>query len=134
MGWAYGPQRLISELYKVKLPFEPSHIAQVAACAALEDQAFLDETQKLNTASLKLFQRFFQNLRITTLETTSNFLLLHLGSHQKAATFTQKCLDQGLILRHTDAFGIPEGVRINSGTLEETQFAIEIISKVYPTL
>ena len=97
-------------------------------------QAFLDETQKLNTASLKLLHRCFQKLGITTLETSSNFLLLQLGSYQTATTFTQKCLDQGLILRHTDAFGIPEGVRINSGTLEETQFAIDIISKVYPTL
>jgi histidinol-phosphate/aromatic aminotransferase/cobyric acid decarboxylase-like protein len=43
-------------------------------------------------------------------------------------------LNRGLILRHVKPFGIPNGIRINSGTMEETDYALNVISEVYPAL
>ena len=51
-----------------------------------------------------------------------------------AMAFYNACLDLGLIVRPLGGFGIPQGVRINSGTVEETTFAIDAIDKVYPEL
>ncbi len=42
--------------------------------------------------------------------------------------------NRGLILRHVNTFGIPNGIRINSGTDEETEFALNVIGEVYPML
>jgi histidinol-phosphate aminotransferase len=72
----------------------------------------------------------FKQLKLQIVETAANFYLLVFKDQQEAATFTARCMDHGLILRHVIAFGIPNAVRINSGTDEETDFALEVIAKV----
>ena len=48
IGYGFAHSELISNLIKVKVPFEPSSLAQVAATAALDDYSFLSETLELN--------------------------------------------------------------------------------------
>ncbi len=130
VGFARARNELIEQLYKVKLPFEPSSIAQAAAIASLEDHSFLKDTVDLNRRMLKKMAERFASLGIEHPETAANFIMLRFPSEQIAASFNQGCLDRGLIVRHVKPFGIPEGVRINSGTEDETEFALEIIDEV----
>ena len=48
IGYGFSHETLINNLLKVKVPFEPSYFAQVAGCAALDDNKFMGETIKLN--------------------------------------------------------------------------------------
>ena len=48
VGYGFAHDNLISNLMKVKLPFEPSILAQEAALAALDDEVFLSKSVKLN--------------------------------------------------------------------------------------
>jgi len=130
VGFAVGPEYLIGELRKVRLPFEPNHLAQVAAMSALDDGDFLARTIEINRASLARMTSRFDQLGLTYLPTAANFVLLIMPSEVSAARFFQECLQRGLILRHVDTFGIAEGVRINSGTLDETEFALQVIEQV----
>ena len=130
IGFAVGHEDLIKVLYKVKLPFEPNSLAQAAAIAAINDEEFLQRTIKLNTVSLNKFRKKFDELSIRYLPTFTNFLLLLFNDEKYSMKFNEECSRRGLILRHVEAFGIPNGIRINSGTEEETQFAIDIISQV----
>jgi histidinol-phosphate aminotransferase len=114
----------------VKLPFEPNHLAQVAGVAALEDHEFLKLTLETNRRSLASFKKAFQELGIQYVPTYCNSLLLLLGSEELAERFFNECLERGLIVRHVKSFGIPEGVRINSGSDADTDFAIEVITDV----
>jgi histidinol-phosphate aminotransferase len=66
--------------------------------------------------------------------TTANFILILFESEEIAAAFNEICLENGLIVRHVKSFGLPEAIRINSGTDDETEFAIEVIKKVYEQL
>lgn len=134
VGFAVGPEYLIHELYKVRLPFEPNTLAQAAAIAALDDEEFLAETVETNRRSLALLQAGLDRLGIKYVPTTANFLLLLMPSEEFAQAFFQECLDRGLILRHVIAFGIPQGVRINSGTIDETKFALGVIEDVHARL
>lgn len=134
VGYAIGPERLIHELYKLKLPFEPSHAAQSAAVAALGDEAFVAKTIALNIKSMKYMTDAFDTLGLRWIPSHANFMLLVFDTEAIAATFASECLNQGLILRHTKLFGAPCGVRINSGTLEESAFALEVITEVWAGL
>lgn len=134
IGFAVGPDAVIDALYKVKLPFEPNLLAQKAAIAALNDDDFLTKTVELNKKSLSLMKSKFEELEITQIPTSANFILLLFPTEFFANTFTENCLDKGLILRHVAPFGIPNGVRINSGTIDETEFALNIIEDVYKKL
>lgn len=134
VGFAVGPDRLIAALQKVKLPFEPNHLAQVAATAALRDYAFLKLTIDMNIRSLRKMEKGFDKLGMTRVKTYCNSILLLMPSEAFAEQFFMRCLDRGLIVRHVKSFGIPEGIRINSGSDSDTDFALEVISEVYPEL
>ncbi|NOY89413.1 MAG: histidinol-phosphate transaminase [FCB group bacterium] len=131
IGFAVGPDEVINALYKVKLPFEPNLLAQKAAVAALNDDEFLKRTIELNQTSLKMMKAKFEQLGIKQVPTMANFILLLMPDEQFAQNLYQGCLNKGLIVRHVKSFGIPNGIRINSGTVEETEFALDIIEKVY---
>jgi len=134
IGFAVGDEELIKILYKIKLPFEPNSLAQAAALAAINDDEFLNKTIQLNRESLKVFQKKIDELEIRYLPSSANFLLMLLPSEQYATKFNEECLKRGLILRHVKSFGIPNGIRINSGTEEETEFAIQVISQAQSLL
>lgn len=131
IGFAVGPDAVIDALYKVKLPFEPNLLAQKAAIAALNDDEFLRQTVELNKKSLEMMRTKFNDLGIKQIPTTANFILILFPTELFAEMFTEECLINGLILRHVAPFGIPNGVRINSGTIEETIFSLNIIENVY---
>jgi len=130
VGFAAGPPELIRELYKVKLPFEPSAPAQEAAIASLEDSAFLQQTLDLNQRMLKRMSKRFTELGIRQVATTTNFVLLLFPTEQIARAFNDGCLAHGLIVRHVGSFSIPNGIRINTGTEDETGFALHVITQV----
>ncbi|MGB5137094.1 MAG: aminotransferase class I/II-fold pyridoxal phosphate-dependent enzyme [Candidatus Zixiibacteriota bacterium] len=134
VGFAAGPERLISAIAKVKLPFEPNHLAQVGALAALTDYEFLRLTKETNARSIKRMEVGFDHLGISHIKTYCNSILLLMPTEVFAEQFFLRCLDHGLIVRHVKSFGIPEGIRINSGSDDETEFALQVIDQVYPTL
>jgi histidinol-phosphate aminotransferase len=131
IGFAYGKEYLIREMYKVKLPFEPNQLAQDAAIAALEDDDFLKMTVHLNRQSLEQFENKFKELGIKYIPTSANFYLILFPDEEFTSAFNNECLNRGLILRHVNTFGIPNGIRINSGTQEETEFALQVLEEVY---
>lgn len=134
IGFAVGPDEVIESLYKVKLPFEPNLLAQYGAIAALDDDEFLLETVELNRKSLAMLKERFEEIGLRQVPTSANFILTIMPSEQFAAEFTGECMNRGLILRHVKPFGIPNGVRINSGTIDETEFALGIIEEIYNKL
>jgi len=134
VGYAVAPEYLIKEMYKVKLPFEPNCLAQVAAIAALDDDEFLQKTIKQNDYSLGKMKKKFEELGIKYVPTYANFYLLLMPTEKFMIEFNQECLERGLILRPVNTFGINNGIRINSGTDDETEFALRIIEEVYPSL
>jgi histidinol-phosphate aminotransferase len=134
IGFAVAKEYLIKELYKVKLPFEPNFLAQVAAIAALEDDEFLKRTVNLNRVSLSIMTNKFDELNIEYVPTSANFILMLLPSESFVNDFNKECLNRGLILRPVNTFGISRGIRINSGTVDETEFALNIIEEIYTKL
>jgi histidinol-phosphate aminotransferase len=133
-GFAVGPQYLIKELYKMRLPFEPNSLAQEAAIAAFDDDEFLHKTIEMNKISLHMMKDKFDEIGICYVSTAANFYLMLFQSEEFAARFNEECLNRGLILRHVKNFGITNGIRINSGTIEETKFALGILEEVFCSL
>ncbi|MGE5810214.1 MAG: pyridoxal phosphate-dependent aminotransferase, partial [Ignavibacteria bacterium] len=131
LGFAAGSPVVIKELYKVKLPFEPNYLAQEAAIAAFGDEEFIKKTIETNRISLEIIRNTFEDIGIKYIPTYANFYLMIFPNEEFAYEFSEECLNQGLILRHLPSFGLPNCIRINSGTFEETYFALDIIKKIY---
>jgi histidinol-phosphate aminotransferase len=131
IGFVIGPDRLVDTLYKVRLPFEPNWLAQVAAAAALSDDEFLRRTIQTNRQSLARLTRCFDELEIRYITPVANFVLLLMPTEEMADSFYERCQDLGLIVRPTKRFGIASGIRISSGNDDETVFAVNVIRQVW---
>ena len=73
----------------------------------------------------------FDRIGIPQVKTHTNFILTLMPTESDAARFAEECANRGLIVRHVDKFGVPNGIRVNSGTMEETEFAVDIMEEVY---
>lgn len=134
VGYAVGHEKLIAELYKVRLPYEPSRPAQVAATTALFDKEYVKETVSLNQETMAKMQDFFKSIELPFIESLANFLMLPLPSSEIAFSLQQGCLNRGLVLRHLAPFGVPNGVRITTGTKDDISFALDVINEVWKGL
>jgi histidinol-phosphate aminotransferase len=76
----------------------------------------------------------FDELGIEYIKSHANFMLLLMPSENFAESFFEECLNQGLIVRHVRPFGIPNGIRVNSSTADETEFALKVIETVHARL
>jgi histidinol-phosphate aminotransferase len=125
IGYGFAHEDLIRNLLKVKLPFEPSALAQAAGIAALEDRAFLHKTLELNARGMQYLTTELRAMGFTVIPSHANFVML--PGLADAARFTQDLLERGIIIRPLRAFGIPDAVRISTGTDADNQLCIDTI-------
>ncbi|OUX30080.1 MAG: histidinol-phosphate transaminase [bacterium TMED264] len=121
IGYGFAHHDLISNLMKVKVPFEPSIPAQIAGCAALEDLDFLKRTVQANKKSLKYLQNELVKLEVLFLPSATNFITTIWKSEDKARRIVNKLMGKGIIVRHLKSFGWPNYVRISTGLEEENK-------------
>lgn len=134
VGYAIGHEKIIAQIYKVKMPFEPNRLGQFAACAALGDDEFVEQTVELNQNMLTKMCSFFDSIKLPYVKSWANFVLLIMPSRDFALNFHNACLEKGLILRHVEPFGISNGIRVTTGMQDDTFFALNIIEEVWLNL
>jgi histidinol-phosphate aminotransferase len=130
IGYGFAHERLITNLLKVKLPFEPSTLAQAAGIGALADKEFLHKSLELNARGLSFLTKSLRELGLTVVPSEANFLMLVLPGAEHAARLTNDLLQQGIIIRPLASFGLPNCVRISTGTTEDNQRCVEAIQKL----
>lgn len=130
VGYAIGPAKLINYIYRVKLPFEPHSLAQVAAIEALKDKDYIQKTLETNKRSMEILCSAMDELGIQRTEPAANFTMMIFESEEKAKNIVSGFLENGIITRHLPMFGLPNAVRISSGTVEQTEKAVEILKKI----
>lgn len=130
IGFATGPEELIHPSIKVKLPFEPNVLAQVAGIAALHDDNFLRETIEVNRQGKKQLAQALEDLGIDFIDSYANFICLIFESREIAHQFTISLERHGVIVRHLAGFMLPECVRVSISTKDMNDIAIRAIQDV----
>jgi histidinol-phosphate aminotransferase len=120
IGLAFGSPDLLSGLRTVKDSYNLDHLAQVAAEAALDDLGAMEENvgriRRTRTALVAGLER----LGFAVLPSEANFVFarrpgVHLGQVARALAA------QDILVRHFDAPGLADGLRITVGTDEEIE-------------
>ena len=130
VGYGFANNNLIGNLMKVKLPFEPSTLGQVAACAALKDEEHLINSIQINNSEKIKLESFFKENNMKYISSVTNFLTLKFNLSDRAEKFCDKLLKKGIILRNLSSFGLPECVRITIGIPDENNFLINCIKEL----
>lgn len=134
IGYGFAHDALISNLLKVKLPFEPSTLAQAAGIGALDDMEYVRETLTLNEAGMKFAVPALQEMGFTVIPSHANFVAVALKSETEVNDLYEALLHEGVIVRPLRAFGLPHCVRITIGTAHENMRLIESLHRVLQTI
>ncbi len=123
-GYGFAHEALVNNLLKVKLPFEPSWPAQIAAIAALDDNKHIIKAIKLCKEGMNRIEKTLKNIGLKYIPSSANFITIVFDSESEAFSFNQKMLSKGVILRHLVAWGFPKCIRVTIGTKSENNVFI----------
>jgi histidinol-phosphate aminotransferase len=130
VGWAYAPAPIADALDRIRLPFNTSIPAQLAAVAALADAEF-------QTRSLELMERWrpwlaqqLGGLGLEVVPSAANFLLVGFPrTPGKTAAEALAFLEQGgLIVRGVGGYGLPHHLRITIGLEPHNRAVVEALA------
>lgn len=119
VGYGMAQPSLIRAMDAVREPFNVNSLAQAAACAALDDRAFLQQTRQLVRDGRQYLLRELAALKIRVVPSVTNFLLIELGP---AAEHTARALlEKGIIVREMSAWKLNGFIRVTIGTMPENR-------------
>ncbi len=124
VGWALGSAELIAGLNRVKNSFNSyplDRLAQTAAAAALQDEAWFDEHRRIIMANREWLTEQLRQRGFTVLPSAANFIFARPPAGN-AAEVAQHLRENAVLVRH---FSHPERIaawlRISIGTREECE-------------
>jgi len=119
LGYALAAPELIAAMHKVKDPFNLNLLAQAAGIAALGSKTHVLVSKELVNAGRKSFYGFLDELGIKYLPTQANFILINCGRDSRPVY--EYLLENGIIVRPTHSFGLPDYIRVTFGTAEQNE-------------
>lgn len=128
IGYGIAPAPIAAALDRVREPFNVNALAQVAACAALEDRGHLQATRANTTAGRRTIVQALQALGLKFVPSVTNFVLIEIGP--TAREVAQALLQRGIMVREMTAWRLPNHIRVTVGTPEETRAFIEALREV----
>jgi histidinol-phosphate aminotransferase len=130
IGYGFAHDALVANLLKVKLPFEPSTLAQSAGIGALGDHAFVERSLEVNSKGKAYMIPALRKLGLTLVPTEANFVMLPLANEATVNRVYEELLKLGVIIRPLRAFGLPHCIRITIGTPEENERLVASMQRV----
>jgi len=130
IGYGFAHPELITQMHKVRLPFEPGIPSQAAGVAALTDKQFLDYYLKLNSCGKQFIYDVYDKLGIQYVKTEANFIMSIFDSEKRVNDITEKLMRKGIIVRGLKAFLLPHCIRVTIGLPEENEIYADALKLV----
>lgn len=132
IGYGFGHEDLISNLTKVKLPFEPGVIAQMGAAGAIHDKPHLRRTISNNERRYEETFDFLKRHEFNPIHSVANFIAFKTGSEEASSYMFDQLLNHGVIIRQLKANEMPEYVRVSLGTKSEMRHYFKAMEAILP--
>ena len=105
---------------RLRQPFNVNSLAQAAAIAALQDEAFLAKSAQINNQGYAQITHALTQMGLTFIPSFGNFVLFKAGESQDAgAKVNLALLKKGIIVRPVGNYGLPQWLRVSIGLPEE---------------
>jgi histidinol-phosphate aminotransferase len=118
-GYGFADQGMIDLMQRVRVPFNVSSPAALAALGALEDDVFRAETIAMNDEGKAFLEAAFRRLGLFAYPSAANFIAVHVPVAADAA-YTD-LMRRGIVVRSGDKLGLPNFLRITIGTPEQNR-------------
>lgn len=127
VGYGIARDELITDLNRVRAPFNVNSLAQAGALACLDDHEHVRRCLEVNEAGCQYLYRAMEEIGLEYVPTEANFILVKVGKARE--TFT-KLLPMGVIVRPMDGYDLPEHIRLSIGMQDENEKFINAIKKL----
>ncbi|XP_071930566.1 histidinol-phosphate aminotransferase, chloroplastic-like isoform X2 [Coffea arabica] len=121
VGYGAFPLSIIEYLWRAKQPYNVSVAAEVSACAALRNSAYLE---KVKVALVQERERLFKLLKevpfLNPFPSYSNFILCEVASGMDAKKLKEDLAKMGVMIRHYNNKELSGYVRVSVGKPEQT--------------
>ena len=128
VGYSVSHPQIADLLNRVRQPFNVNQLALVGACAALQDQDYLNRAIALNCTGMRTLCRAFDAAGLAYIPSAGNFIAVRVGGN--AAAIYDALLHDGVIVRPVANYGMPEYLRVTVGTDEENQVFLKCLKKI----
>lgn len=131
LGYGIANQSIIEALRKVRLPFNINSAAQAAGIAALDDDAHIKRSVKVNEEGKVFLYTKFKEIGLPFVPTEANFIFTQ--PPMDGTIFFNELMKRGIIVRYLaeqDNLQSYKGVRITIGTKPQNQKLIKSIKEV----
>lgn len=120
IGYGIAKKEIISEMNKVRPPFNTNTIAQVAALNALNDREHVERSFQINENGKRFLYRELEKLGLKYVMTEANFIYIPVSN---SMSIYDKLLRLGVITRPMG----PDAIRVTIGLSEENERFIEAL-------
>jgi histidinol-phosphate aminotransferase len=129
VGYGVAPEWCVTELDKIRPPFNVSVAAQAAALAALDDASHVKKAVDLNTAERARLAAELEKMGLEVVPSAANFLLFKVEPKTGFWVF-EEMLRKGIIARSVDEYGLPGHMRVTVGRPSENKKFLEALREV----
>ncbi len=126
VGYGLTSDEVADMLNRVRQPFNVNSLAQAAAMAAMEDEAFLEHCLDINEAGMDQLADGFKRLGVEYIPSHANFICCRVGN---ATAMYRSLLKQGVIVRPVANYGMPEHLRISVGLESENAKFLQVLEQ-----
>jgi histidinol-phosphate aminotransferase len=128
IGYAISSEKLCDLFNRVRQPFNGNSLALAAACAALTDNEFVENSRKANREGLQMMQNWFEQRHIGYIPSVGNFLTVKFGA--RSAEINQGLLQNGIIVRPVANYNMSDYLRISVGTRKQLEKMFAVLDKI----
>ncbi|MEW6601202.1 MAG: histidinol-phosphate transaminase [Nitrospirota bacterium] len=126
-GYGIAGEGIITEMNRVRQPFNVNTLAQMAALAALSDHAHVEKSRRINQRGMKYLYRELKAMKVDFVPSEANFIYVPLKD-DTALQIYNALLKEGVIVRPMG----PRAVRITVGLPGENKKLVEALRKISP--
>jgi len=128
IGYAVARPEIVTDLERIRPPFNTTRVSQAAAIAALDDHAHLRRSTAANAQGLAQLRQGFDRLGLKQWPSLANFILVDVGRDGREVF--QALLRAGIVTRPMAGIGLPTGLRISVGTPRQNRACLAALGRI----
>ena len=128
MGYSVSHPDIADLMNRVRQPFNVNAMSLAAALVALDDEAYLKESVRVNNEGMKMLTNACDQLGLGYIPSVGNFLTIDFGC--EAMPIYDGLLQEGIIVRPIGVYGLPNHLRVTVGLPLENKRFIDSLKKL----
>ena len=128
MGYSVSHPDIADLMNRVRQPFNVNAMSLAAALVALDDEAYLKESVRVNNEGMKMLTDACDQLGLGYIPSVGNFLTIDFGCD--AMPIYDGLLQEGVIVRPIGVYGLPNHLRVTVGLPLENKRFIDSLKKL----